>query len=309
MITATAEYVFKKRNKKYNYRLELPDEPAAHDISLAISRAVMRERNTKRVFMGNHLPMYALSMKLFDIDQVKLISDGELLAQTARIVLPKGNPDPRKDAYLLANQRNEETKPIVLTCDMCDGKGELENWQMDIEVEGEANLSNSNECPKCKGEGFIIWRLTNRVGRVTNSILVIDIDGHDENNMKFMKAHAETIYGYPFQVAKTGGGYWLCGTKKYDNVDDWLFDNCKLLKPDLERRDLKSYIKKLIALDESTKNLIGGKDALTKKIKESELYNGFGEFDVIFTLISIKVKKHTLRDSKKFKEDKIEIIE
>lgn len=291
-IYATAEYLFKKRNKRYKYHLELPDEPTAHDISLAISRAVMKERNRKRTRMGKFAPMYALTMKLFDIKQVKL--NGEFLAQTARIQIPKGNPDPRKDAYLLANQRNEETKPVILTCDKCEGSGLQDN---------------GDDCSRCDGEGFIIWQLTNRVGRAFNNILVIDIDGHDEDNMKFMKAHAETIFGYSFQVAKTGGGYWLCGTKKYDNVDDWLFDNCKLLKPDLERKDLKSYIRKLIALDESTKKLIGGKEALTEKIKESELYNGFGEFDVIFTLISIKVKKHTLRDSKKRDGDKIETIE
>lgn len=258
----------------------------------------MKERNTRRAFMGNHLPMYALSMKLFDINQVKI--NGEFLAQTARIVLPKGNSDPRKDAYLLANQRNEETKPIVLTCDICKGTGHRYD---------EPTSEFLEKCPICNGHGFIIWRMVNRVGRVTNKILVIDIDGHDEDNMKFMKSHAETIFGYSFQVAKTGGGYWLCGTKKYDNVDDWLYDNCRLFKPDLERKDLKSYIRKLIALDESTKKLIGGKETLTKKIKESELYNGFGLFDVIFTLISIKVKKHTLRDSKKRDGDKIETMD
>ena len=294
MITATAKYLFKSKNKTYEYRLELPDQPTAHDISLAISKAVIEERKSKRIQLA-HLPMYALSMKLFDIEQVKL--NGEFLAQTARIVIPKGNPDPRRDAYLLANQRNEETKPVILTCDKCNGSG--------------FNVSKPTflfKCSACNGEGLIIWRLTNRVGRVTNSILVIDIDGHDKENMLLIKANAETMFNYLFQIAKTGGGFWLCGTKKYDNVDDWLYDNCRLLKPKLERKDLKSYIKKLVALDESTKKMIGGKEALTKKIKESELYNGFGEFDVIFTLISIKVKKHTLRDSKKRETDTIEIL-
>jgi len=293
-IYATAKYLFKSKNKSYEYRLELPDKPTAHDISLAISKAVIEERKSKRIQLA-HLPMYALSMKLFEIEQVKL--NGEFLAQTARIVIPKGNPDSRKDAYLLANQRNEETKPIILTCDYCEGTG----------IPNKEYFPNM-KCPECKGEGFIIWRLTNRVGRVTNSILVIDIDGHDNDNMQSIKTNAEMLFSYPFQIAKTGGGYWLCGTKKYDNVDDWLYDNCRLLKTELERKDLKNYIKKLIALDESTKKLIGGKEALNKKIKESKLYNGFGDFDVIFTLISIKVKKHTLRDSKKRDGDKIEIL-
>lgn len=184
MITATAKslfyskFPFIKNNLKheYEYHLTLPDEPTWHDIFLEISRCIKKDKRINTA----HLPMYELNMELLGREQIKVMSNGKFLAQTARIVLPKGNPNPRKDAYLLANQRNEETKPVIMKCDECKGTGHA--YHKDLE-----------KCPVCDGEGFIIWRLTNRVGRAFNNRLIIDVDGHDETNMKFMLAHAETI--------------------------------------------------------------------------------------------------------------------
>lgn len=299
MISATAEMYFKKKNKKYKYRLSLPDSPTAHDISIAISNEISKDRGSKRI-NPRKLPGYELCMFL--------------LSNHARIQLPHGNPDPRKDAYTLANERNQESKPVMIECEHCNGKGELENWELGIEISGEPNFNNVNECPACKGRGFKIWILENRVGRnpIKDKIptrLLIDIDNHDLENLKEVKTFYEHNLKQKFTVAKTGGGFWLAGNKQYASLEDWEYDNCRLLNPVLQKSDFVEYKKKLIALDNSTKKMIiGSKNEFNKMIKNSGLYIGVGTFDLMFTLISIKTGRHTIRDSQKFKGDKIEIL-
>ena len=92
-------------------------------------------------------------------------------------------------------------------------------------------------------------------------------------------------------------------------MDDWIYDNCRLLNPSLERQNMTKYIKDLIKLDTSSKDMvIGNKEKFNQMIKDSPLYSGIGDFDIGFTLISIKNKKHTLRNSAKFKGDMLKIL-
>lgn len=272
----------------------LPNEPTAHDISIAISNEISKERNSKRV-NPKKLPGYELSMFL--------------LANHARIQLPKGNPDPRKDAYTLANERNQESKPVLIECEDCNGTGHRPGYD-------EKGHMCWDKCIVCNGHGFRIWLLENRVGRnpIKNNIptrLLIDIDdkNHNMENLKKVKNFYELLTLQKFTVAKTGGGFWLAGDKVYSSLEDWEYDNCRLLAPNLLRSELGEYKNKLIALDKSSKGILIGKtDGFEDMIKKSGLYNGIGNFDIMFTVISLKTGRHTIRDSAKFKGDKIEIL-
>ncbi|MFZ3168525.1 MAG: hypothetical protein WA130_12995 [Candidatus Methanoperedens sp.] len=70
--------------------------------------------------------------------------------------------------------------------------------------------------------------------------------------------------------------------------------------------DTETYIKSLLSLD---KNKDGDfLKSSTEKVKESCLYSEHGDFDLMFTFLSIKRELSTLRISKKRKTDSIEVI-
>lgn len=144
-----------------------------------------------------------------------------------------------------------------------------------------------------------------RVGMKFNNILAVDIDNDDINNAKNLLITCQEMFSYPFELRKTAHGYQLLGTKIYINIDDWIFDNCRLLNLNLKREQLKDYIKLLEIFD---KGLINKKLDFDTEFKKSLLCNMAGEFDILFTVISIKRKAHTLRISKKRPNDKWELI-
>lgn len=159
-------------------------------------------------------------------------------------------------------------------------------------------------CKKCSGNGEYITRLVWRTGETQNHTLIIDIDGKDIENLKTVKKYYEDLFGYKFTAVSTGNGFWLFSSKKYINVREWKYHNCKILMPSMDICNMDSYMRNLFALDRENK--FGGN--ISEVVKNSEYYNGVGNFDVMFTLLSIKRGHHTIRTSKKHDDDKIEIV-
>ena len=120
------------------------------------------------------------------------------------------------------------------------------------------------------------------------------------------QGYYETLLNCKFTVVKTNKGYWLISNKNYSTLNEWIFDNCRLLNPSLKYAEMDNYIKQL-------ENLSVNPDGSWKKIgsediRTSTLYSGIGDFDLLFTHLSIKWKKCTIRISKKRPNDKIEVI-
>lgn len=161
-------------------------------------------------------------------------------------------------------------------------------------------------CLKCKGTGEFVYKKHWRVGLQQSNTLIIDIDGTNTLNLSTIQKYYEPLLNCKFTVVKTNKGYWLISDKKYSTLNEWIFDNCRLLNPKLQYIEMDNYIKQLEKLsvnpDGSWKK-IGSDD-----IRKSALYSGIGDFDVLFTHLSIKWKKCTIRISKKRPNDKIEVI-
>lgn len=145
-----------------------------------------------------------------------------------------------------------------------------------------------------------------RVGKSTNEQLLIESDNGNEDNAKRLKAQYESKFGYKFYLNKSLHGYHLIGSYLYEQIDDWLYDNVRILNDTVERKDLKSYLEKL---DKFDKEIKGKNLDFTEEFKKSGLFNASGDFDVSYTLISIRHKNSTLRISKKEPDDKYELIE
>lgn len=161
-------------------------------------------------------------------------------------------------------------------------------------------------CPKCKGKGEFVYKKHWRVGLQQSNTLIIDVDGDNVGNMQYIKNGYEVLLNCNFTVVKTNGGYWLISDKKYSTLNEWIFDNCRLLNPSLQYVEMDKYIEQL---EKMSVNPDGSwKKICAVDIRKSPLYHGIGDFDVLFTHLSIKWKKCTIRISKKRPNDKIEVI-
>jgi Tfp pilus assembly protein PilZ len=143
-----------------------------------------------------------------------------------------------------------------------------------------------------------VWR----VGITQSKKLVIDIDSHDTDNCNKVRLFYEELFGYRFNVIYTNNGFWLIGKHEYTNIRNWLYDNCRLLNPELKICEFKTYKEGLLSID-SKDNM-----ATDELLRPSKYFNGVGKFDLIFVFINIKREKCTLRISKKHESDKIELL-
>ncbi len=271
--------------ERYKYEVEVPDNPTLNEMAWAISLAV-HETEGKTKFTG-HPRTY---------NYVKEC----LLRHTAhnfRFNASSPTPEMEKDIYAAANELNAKSKAVKVKCEDCRGEGvySLEHFKTPF------------FCEKCNGHGFIIERQAYRVGNTFSNKLVIDIDGKDEQNLIDVKGFYETLLNLKFSVFKTNGGYWLIGDKNFDKIDDFKFAHAKVLNPGLEGEDYKDYIRGLLALDKKSNGEFHGASA--EDIRKSKFYRGHGNFDVAFTFLSIKRERSTLRESKKNKNDKIEMVQ
>ena len=287
MATAKINFREKGRDKIYKYNFDMPEPPTKHNLALAISRAMGKTQGeTKYTGVPKN---YNLVM--------------ELLNHNTRMVFPEQDTiDHMKEIFEDANERNHEEKPFKTPCPKCGGRGNIPSERNTDDLDDLC----SEACPKCRGHGFLLHRLMWRVGYTTSSRHIIDIDGKDLYNAKQVKNYYEPLLGQKYTMIRTNGGFWLIGDKTYQSKEDFVYDHCRVLNPSLERAGIKQYIKSLNSLDKKEEDEF--KRASAEDIKKSNLYYGFGNFDVTFTFLSIKRGRSTLRITSKRKGDSIEII-
>jgi hypothetical protein len=153
-----------------------------------------------------------------------------------------------------------------------------------------------------------IWR----VAICVSKHVCFDIDESSEDNLINILNYYENMFGYQFRVIKTNSGYHLISTKKYENKEKWLYDECRILYPLLSISNLSEYIQKvkLFYREQAKRERKDGisKDnfltELSNEFKKSELYMGKGNFDILFSINVLFREYHCMRISRKSKEDK-----
>ena len=167
-----------------------------------------------------------------------------------------------------------------------------------------ASERNNLEHPEKKKDKIVKTKW--RVGVTFSNRLVIDIDGHDEKNLKLVSGYYSNIFNDTYTVFKTLHGYWIIFSKRYEDKKFWIYDNCRLLVPELSVDDYPYYLKKLLSLEGDKLNW---KPVSSIEFAENnKLFQGIGSFDIAFTRLSIKRERHTLRLSKKEKGDSLKLL-
>jgi hypothetical protein len=186
-------------------------------------------------------------------------------------------------------------------------------------------LNQNVDKPICKafiekdGKLFKIMSKTVwRVGKNYDRNVVIEIDSHDLHNLITVYNYAKVFLGVNFNVFKTLHGYHLIQKVPYKTHEEWLYGNCLLLNPSLKLEELPEYVKKIMAFDDSkrikdtvkgTQKLLGTKENFIEDFKNSGLFSGNGDFDILYTIRGVYFKKYTLRISKKTPDDKYEPVD
>ena len=258
---------------KYQFEFEMPKDPTIHNLAWAISVAVHKKEHKTRLIGYPRTYNYVV----------------EALRQNAgafNFLRYNGDIDKEKDIYKTANELQAESKFKKVPC-TCQGK-----------------VSN---CPECSGHGYVYQRLGWRVGTTFNHAIAIDMDDPSETNMKAVREYYQKVLEMGFRTFKTSGGYWLVGDKLIENKNQFLCYHCKILNPELNPTlpEMNHYLEKLLALDEGKE--ANWNPATPEKIKSSGLYKvpEHLNIDIAFTFISIKRGQSTLRQSEKFRGDKI----
>jgi len=187
-----------------------------------------------------------------------------------------------------------------------NGRFVYSNQEDDIKIDyfNDASQRNSEEKPIWNEETQMYERLMWRVGLTQSHTLIIDVDSHDLENLKFVKGCYESILKCKFTVVKTNGGYWLISDNKYGNKDQFVFDHCRVLQPSLKKSEQYDFMSKLYDIDHDSNGRF--QKASMDDIKK--LCNCRGNFDIMFTLLSIKRERSTIRTSQKRPGDKIEVL-
>ena len=149
--------------------------------------------------------------------------------------------------------------------------------------------------------------------------IVFDIDSHDKYNLNEIIYYYENLFKTKFTVIVTKHGYHLISKKEYLSDFDWKYNLCRVLFPVLkvgdyqkykyeidkfyrkrkEERDQKELSRK--ELQELTKNF-------EEKFKQSGLYCGCGNFEILFAVNVLMRGFYSLRISKKDKKDNPVIV-
>jgi hypothetical protein len=275
----TVSLKFPNYPKKYSFKIETSIPANIEDLIKQISSQM---DNRKRTFRHNKEPIKGYNL--------------------LKKILPKALDNigieyniPNKEAsknlfYQKAHESNQNSlrNSEKIKCPECDGTGlSLKHKPVFL-----------FRCPKCNGHGYIIKVNMTRVGIKFHDKLAIDLDYHDKE--KLASALANLLLIFPdqkFSVFETKHGYWIIGSKIYPDLNGWLFDNCKILKHDLKPNDLRMYLHNLELYDVDT---IGSDKDYATEFKKTNLYNCNFNIDLLFTIISIRRKNHTLRASKKY---------
>lgn len=272
--------------EKYHYNVTVKDNPSLRDVALAISLEVHRQEKKTKFTKTPRTFNYILKCLEKHADfNFRLNINGE-------------SKDRIKEALESASYLNSTSKPQLIECPECGGKGHLE-------AEDQTEYESTWTCTKCRGYGKLVSRTTYRIGNTFSNRLVIDIDSKDPKNIKDVKEFYEKLLGEKFRIFHTtaGKGVWLFGSQELKTVEDFVYAHCCVLQPRLERKDMKDYVNALMALDKNKKDEFSR--ATPEIIKASGLYSGHGNFDVAFTFLSIKRKRSTIRRSAKRLGDEI----
>ncbi len=152
---------------------------------------------------------------------------------------------------------------------------------------------------KNKLAGKNIWRVA---VQVTNYIF-FDIDSLEVTNLTLIKRRYSQIFHYNFRVIETKHGYHLISEKRYTDGLEWQYDICKVLYPLLEKPNLQTYIEAIEKYYKEYKDVPDFLDIFPEKFKESGLFCGIGNFDILFAINVILKGYYCLRISKKSRDD------
>ncbi len=145
------------------------------------------------------------------------------------------------------------------------------------------------------------------IGKTTDSILIIDIDNHDENSLKnIRKALTELFPSERFITFKTFHGYQIFSTDK--SKADFEYKNLKVLNVDLKREyeDIQKYKKELLEyLNNFRKSDIPLKGNFDNYFEKTMLCrNAIGSMDYLFNILGIEKGFYTIRLTRKGNNDK-----
>lgn len=142
-----------------------------------------------------------------------------------------------------------------------------------------------------------------RVGITTPSNLILDIDNHDEKNLrKVIDNLFELFPNDEFSVFQTLNGYQII-----DKVEDKIsfqFKNLRVLNKNLPIGDPE----KVIAYREHLIELFDSGEDFNEDFKKSSLFNPIGTFDYLYNCLGVINGYYSLRLTKKRKDDKWEVI-
>ncbi len=290
---ATITLVFSEfSSKKYYYPVQIDTPTNINDIAMQVSRQIMAAQAKKKRWSGKKevSPGYNLLLKILPAALDKL---------GIEFILP-GKLATKEQAFRLVHEANQNPPIEKIECPLCHGLG----YDPDPDY-------GRPDCPACNGHGYLYEVMWQRVGRSPDDVLCMDIDNPDIANAKFLKAHLETMFGYPFNLNGSWHDSKLCsfqiiGSKRYLSKNEWTYNNCRILNQNLKKEDLKEYIEKLNEFDKFTKDK--NLDWETE-FKKTKLWDGWGDFDLMYQVISIKRGKSTLRISKKGDCDRYGLIE
>lgn len=148
-----------------------------------------------------------------------------------------------------------------------------------------------------------------RIGKTTESILIVDIDNHDEKNLARVLANLHSLFNERYTTIKTLHGYQIIGTER--SRADFEYKNLCVLDVDIERYHyvMQEYKEKLLSYLESFRNSgIPIKGNFNKAFEETDFCNPIGEIDYLYNILGIEKGFYTIRLTKKSKNDKWEMI-
>ncbi|MDD5407075.1 MAG: hypothetical protein PHE73_09080 [Sulfurovaceae bacterium] len=271
----------------YKYKISLTGNESMHDVAMKIALEVHRKEG-KTKFTG--------TPRAFNY-----VYECLLRKSCFNFRLNAGNNQNNEQELLkAANDLNSKTEFIKVVCPECKAQGMITDKPRGNHLFG--------ACPKCGGHGYLYEKQEYRLGYTQSNTLIIDIDGKDKENLIRVKTFYEAILKCKFKVIMTKNGYWLFSDKKYSEINEWLYDHCRVLNPMLAKANYEAYKIALLKLDEGNNGTF--QRATPEVIKVSELYFAPKDlnFDIAFTFLSIKRQRSTIRITKKSKDDKIEEV-
>lgn len=168
--------------------------------------------------------------------------------------------------------------------------------------------------PLIREEGGKTYITEWRVGRVIRDRIVLDVDSHNRHNLTTIIKLYSNLLGLSFIVLKTENGYHLIAKEKSQNIKT---DMCLVLCPGV--CSPTNYIKAVNNFLQVLKDERGGKNFTRTqlhelalqfpiKFKQTGLFSGYGDFDILHAVNGLIRGKYVLRISKKSKDDKIEEV-